>query len=520
MTRVESIVIVCILEIASMITAPLEGARILAIETLAGKSHWNAMSHVLQVLVDRGHNVTVFTPFVDGNRENYTEIDLSEVMLPIVDLEYEIVERLLHKVSTYIPLIVNVTRYNCYITYSHQHMQDILAKSGEQSEFDVVITEPLASECVSYVATKLKLPLIYVVPSTQITFIEWQIFGYMSNPSVTSHLMADHVVPETFVQRFSNTILTVYSLFLLKRTEYQMKTIFPQPFDEAEPTKCSLIFSNTHYINDSPGPHYSNLVQIGGIHLKPPKQLPEDILEFIENSPYGIIYVTFGTMVDMSTLPNHILNIFKEVLSQMPQKVLWKYPGTMENQPENVMTKSYFPQRDILLHPNIKLFISHGGISGVHETVDAGVPVLGFPLFFDQSKNLEALANAGMAISLDFFSVSKETFLGAIIELVSNVKYTENAKIAAQRFMDRPMTPAQSVVYWTEYIIRNKDLSHLKNQTVIMTWYQYLLLDVIVILVLGLILSLYLLSILYKVAHSVVIGTNIMMVISENTDFS
>lgn len=49
-------------------------ARILAIETFAGKSHWNFMSAVLRAMTDNGHNVTVFTPFVDGNRENYTEI--------------------------------------------------------------------------------------------------------------------------------------------------------------------------------------------------------------------------------------------------------------------------------------------------------------------------------------------------------------------------------------------------------------------------------------------------------------
>ncbi|CAH1722246.1 unnamed protein product [Aphis gossypii] len=50
-----------------------EAVRILAVDTVAGKSHWNFMSSVFISLTDAGHNVTVFTPFSDGDRENYTD---------------------------------------------------------------------------------------------------------------------------------------------------------------------------------------------------------------------------------------------------------------------------------------------------------------------------------------------------------------------------------------------------------------------------------------------------------------
>lgn len=74
------------------------------------------------------------------------------------------------------------------------------------------------------------------------------------------------------------------------------------------------------------------------------------------------------------------------------------------------------------MHPNVKLFISHGGISSMYETVDAGIPVLGFPVLFDQSRNLENLVSAGMAISLKLKSISKDTFLKSITELINNDK--------------------------------------------------------------------------------------------------
>lgn len=62
-------------------------------------------------------------------------------------------------------------------------------------------------------------------------------------------------------------------------------------------------------------------------------------------------------------------------------------------------------------------------MSGTYEAVDAGVPVLGLPLFYDQPKNIDNLVNAGMALSMDLLSVKKEVFLRNIQELVTNKKY-------------------------------------------------------------------------------------------------
>lgn len=74
------------------------------------------------------------------------------------------------------------------------------------------------------------------------------------------------------------------------------------------------------------------------------------------------------------------------------------------------------------MHPKIKLFISHGGISGIYEAVDGGVPVLGFPLFFDQPRNIDNLVNAEMAISMDLFTINREKLLNNILILINNEK--------------------------------------------------------------------------------------------------
>jgi len=79
------------------------------------------------------------------------------------------------------------------------------------------------------------------------------------------------------------------------------------------------------------------------------------------------------------------------------------------------------------------------------------------------------------------------------IFIVLHYSYTTNAKIASNRFKDRPNTPQESVIYWTEYVIRHKGAHHLKSEALNLTWYQYLLLDVIFVVAISILLIMYLL---------------------------
>ncbi|CAI6352176.1 unnamed protein product [Macrosiphum euphorbiae] len=460
---------------------PVESANILAIETIAGKSHWNFFSSVLRSLTDKGHNVTVFTPITEGNRENYTEIDTSGDLpkkrgIGLTDMMKVFGDPI--KTLWFGP---GIARSYCDIIHGNERLKDIL-EGFVHTDFDVILIEPVWLDCMSYVAMKLSLPMIYVVPQSMVTFLEYSYLGHVPNPASVSNFMADHGVPKTFVQRFSNTALLSYSLLTFSCFEFLLKYREPKPYDVSRPVQPSVMFVNSHYITEASRSLFSNFVSVGGIHLNAVQNIPNDILDFIENSPHGVIYFTFGSVVSMSTLPDHIQNAFKEALAQVPLRVLWKYEGEMKDKPINVMTSKWFPQRDILAHPNVKLFISHGGISGVYEAVDAGVPVLGFPLFYDQPRNIDNLVEAGMGISMDLLTLQKDELLTNILELINNEKYMKNAKIVSDRFKDRPMSPSESVVYWTEYVIRHKGAPHLKSQALNLTWYQYFLLDVIFVI--------------------------------------
>ena len=43
--------------------------------------------------------------------------------------------------------------------------------------------------------------------------------------------------------------------------------------------------------------------------------------------------------------------------------ILWKWDeDNIADLPKNVMTQKWVPQQDILAHPNLKLFVTHGGL--------------------------------------------------------------------------------------------------------------------------------------------------------------
>lgn len=254
--------------------APVDSVRILAVEPVAGKSHWNFMSSVLRALAENGHHVTVFTPFPDGDRANYTEIDISGVLPPVTDMHASELFDGFCDPYKFIPLLMNMTRYNCQLIYDSRAMRNVLNDTVPSKRYDIVIAEISASECISYPAAKLNLPVIYVIPSPIINHIDYDLFGHVPNPAAVSHFTADHVTPKTFGQRLGNLAFLMFSMFSVRLVERMLMATDPQPYDLVDPVKPSLVFTNTHYITETARPLPPNVVQIGGVHLKPPGDLP------------------------------------------------------------------------------------------------------------------------------------------------------------------------------------------------------------------------------------------------------
>lgn len=123
----------------------------------------------------------------------------------------------------------------------------------------------------------------------------------------------------------------------------------------------SVILVNSHRSVLKPRPSMPGIINIGGAHIKEPKALPNDLQTFLDDAKHGVIFFSFGTYVKCSEMPSEQLKMILNALEQLKQRVLWKYDDeSIKNIPSNVMIRRWMPQNDILAHPNVVLFISHG----------------------------------------------------------------------------------------------------------------------------------------------------------------
>ncbi|KAK9736936.1 UDP-glucoronosyl and UDP-glucosyl transferase [Popillia japonica] len=110
------------------------------------------------------------------------------------------------------------------------------------------------------------------------------------------------------------------------------------------------------------------VIEIGGIHIQPPKNLPDDLQKYLDESREGVIYFSLGGNVNSKDLPRPQREAILRVFSKLKQRVLWKFEEELDEKPANVEVKNWFPQQAILAHPNVKLFITHGGLLSTTES--------------------------------------------------------------------------------------------------------------------------------------------------------
>ncbi|RXG73608.1 putative UDP-glucosyltransferase YojK [Armadillidium vulgare] len=177
------------------------------------------------------------------------------------------------------------------------------------------------------------------------------------------------------------------------------------------------------------------------------------------------IHSVLTSLINLRTLPweieRHISSILK-VFGSLKQRILWKWNSEIENLPSNIKISSWLPQQDILAHPKIRLFISHGGLFGSQEAMYFEVPVLGMPVFLDQHMNIDEIVSQGWGKSISWDNLTEENFAEAIQDILSNSSIREKAHERSVLMRDWPRTPKEEVFWWL-VVVRPMEQNTFKN---------------------------------------------------------
>ncbi|XP_059612720.1 UDP-glycosyltransferase UGT5-like [Phlebotomus argentipes] len=470
-----------------LIAQNASGYNILGVFPTPGRSHYILGSSLMKGLAQAGHNVTIVAAYKQEIPvENMREIVVA--MTPADSLS-EILYQLTNKSPS--EQIRDVLAYGLLFTdetLSDPNVKDLMS-SGES--FDLVIIEIFYSESLLGFGRIFNAPVIgfstfgAAKSSTDLN-------GSPSPLSYVPHFQFTFSDRMSFMQRLRNVLLTTYeNVYMDMYYDDKQTALYNKHFPDPKPdlkdiwkTKMPLVLLNSHFSLNHPRPYLPSMVEIGGFHIKrKPKPLPKDLQEFLDHSPNGVIYFSMGSTLHGVHFPTEKRNAILRVFSRLPVKVLWKWEDdTLPGKPENVLIRKWFPQDDILAHPNVRFFITHGGLLSTMEATYHGVPVIGIPIFGDQMMNMAKAEAAGYGLTVKFGNFSEESISWAINELLSNDKYSIRAKTISARFRDQPEDPMSRAVYWIEYVARHGGAKHLISGGQELSFIQYHNLDVFALL--------------------------------------
>ncbi|KAK4009085.1 hypothetical protein OUZ56_014222 [Daphnia magna] len=367
-----------------------------------------------------------------------------------------------------------------------------------QEKYDLIILEAALNECSLPLVYKFDLPFIYIMGSMP---LPWHLEA-IGSPLAFDHypqISSNYADEMNFWQRTYNTLSGIVAIYywrwmvmpVIDRLAAEMLQIENLPtIEEIEKHYLNLLILNTNMGLNYQMATTPVVIQAGGINLGPAKPLPDDLETFVNGSgDAGCIIVSFGTYIKNSEIPDDVRRIFLSTFARLPQRILWKWEddkkiGHRESIPSNVKLMPWLPQADLLGHPKMRLFITHGGVNSIQEAVYHNIPLIILPVLVDQPLNAQKAQDDGYAIRLDWDNLTEEILFNAIEQILTNSSYAEKMEKVSELMRDQMETPLDRVIYWIEYIIRHKGAPHLRTASRKLSLHQRFLFDVMLFVVL------------------------------------
>ncbi|XP_074003244.1 UDP-glucuronosyltransferase 2A2-like isoform X1 [Numenius arquata] len=465
-------------------------------------SHWLNMKIVIQELIHRGHSVTVLVSnaslFIKPRAEAPEKFEVYNVPFKkdtVENMITDVVALWLNNRPTTLTfwqfykelgkLSENwhqMNRIMCNAVFTNRELMARL----QGSSYDLLLSDPVTF-CGDLLALKLAIPFIYSLRFSPAFTVERHCGKIPAPPSYTPAALSELTDCMSFSERIKNVVSYhlqdyVFQSYWGKWDIYYSK-VLGRPTTLCETMgKAEIWLIRTYWDFEFPRPFLPNFEFVGGLHCQPAKPLPKEMEEFVQSSgEHGIVVFSLGSMV--YNLTDEKSNMIARALSQLPQKVIWRYKGKKpETLGSNTRIYDWIPQNDLLGHPLTKAFITHGGTNGIYEAIYHGIPMVGIPLFADQYDNIAHMRAKGAAVGLDFSTLKTQDIVDALNTVINNSTYKENALRLSKIHHDQPVKPLDRAVFWIEFVMRHKGAKHLRPAAHHLTWYQYHCLDVLAFL--------------------------------------
>lgn len=368
-------------------------ANILYLSAVPSLSHFLWCKSILVNLHENGHNITALSPDVEASHERFFYYHLEKVYS---FTEINILEMGKTSITDILSEFYDSTDSNpTGPLYSNGYKQ--LLDYPEDFKFDLIIHDFTMGQCLLGLVHKFKYPPMVSVSPVSFTGLSTLISGSPAYPAFYPPVDLSFSANLDFLQRVRTTLSTMneiifMNMVFLPKVNRLVRKFHPDAPSvlEIEVKATKLILMNTNPITDYRQPSFPHVKLVGGAQIKKPNSLPSELQKIVDEAE-SVVLFSLGTNVKSEALgEERILKILKAFTRLPRYTFLWKLETKAKlpiELPSNVKIQSWIPQNDILAQPKTKLFISHCGLLSTQESLFYGVPILCFPIIFDQHQN-------------------------------------------------------------------------------------------------------------------------------------
>ncbi|KAF8374694.1 hypothetical protein PRIPAC_81123 [Pristionchus pacificus] len=480
----------------------VDGYKILVFSSKFSHSHANFLGQIADTLVDAGHNVTTvlaeMDPHVRDGTEKSNKIHMeADPSVKALHEDPEIQKKVNFFESNVAnpigPLIIGpMFAYTFY--YNCKKLMDEPGLIGRlrDEQFHVIIAENFEF-CGVGISKAIAPKALIGVASTTVFGLQHDEWGVPTAESYRPTSIVSSLDVHSFSSRLFNYYGSLVDRIMFWFPRWAINRALKEKFGPDYPTvgeisaNVAYVFTNAEPLIEAAAPTTSRVIDIGGIGAKQSKPLDEYWEGILTLRPKTIL-ISFGTIAKSMYMPQEMKTGLIKAIARFPDVTfIWKYEepedefgkGEAATAPNLILSK-WMPQVDILAHPNLAAFITHGGMGSLHETAIRGVPGIFIPLFADQPRNAGVMEFNGFGRVYDKNDLPHVDKLTKTIEdVLNNETYRQNAKRISAMLARKPFTARELLIKHVEFAAEFGASAALRPQSLDMNFIEYNNLDII-----------------------------------------
>lgn len=315
-----------------------------------------------------------------------------------------------------------------------KHFRKLLTSKEQGQDFDVILVAAVQADALYGLGRHFDAPVV-AVSFDGPTLLTSDLIGEPPIPMLYPNALGSD--RSSFISRVVDCV-TGWSDSLLiyayhgRHQQTQLRNIFPESgwwLIDGVRYRVAMVFQNTHAALSRPRPMTPNIIEIGGIHVSKDngtaqmKEMPK-LQKFLDEATNGVIYVALGlNEVHNPHKRDDVYDSFTDYAHLRLVIVSDDKFTVPSHDPTDVMIVNWCPQEAVLAHPNVKIFVTHGGRLAIYEAVYYAKPVIALTYMYDQRINTHVIEDRKVGFRIHLTELQQWQLISAVTQLLTDSRF-------------------------------------------------------------------------------------------------